>query len=124
MAAAAGAGFSTATDMADWLVRVANVPFRDAHHITGKLVALAEGRGIGLEGLTIEDFKSVDERIDSRVHKVLGPENSVKSRTSYGGTAPDNVRVQAARWKEALTGEKSTPVKKRGHSAGGDVGIE
>ena len=124
MAAAAGAGFSTATDIADWLVRVANVPFRDAHHITGKLVALAEGRGIGLEGLTIEDFKSVDERIDSRVHKVLGPENSVKSRVSYGGTAPDNVRAQAARWKEALTGEKSAPVRKRGHGAGGDGGIE
>src|SRR5690606_26820517 len=81
MAAAAGAGFSTATDIADWLVRVADVPFREAHHITGRLVALAEGRGIGLEGLTIEDFKSVDERIDSRIHKVLGPENSVRSRT-------------------------------------------
>jgi argininosuccinate lyase len=124
MAAAAGAGFSTATDVADWLVRVANVPFRDAHHITGKLVALAESRGIGLEGLTIEDFKTVDSRLDSRVHKVLGPENSVKSRTSYGGTAPDNVREQAARWKEALTGEKSVPGKKRGHHAGGDGGIE
>jgi argininosuccinate lyase len=126
MAAAAGAGFSTATDIADWLVRVANVPFRDAHHITGKLVARAEERGIGLEGLTIEDFKAVDERIDSRVHKVLGAENSVRSRTSYGGTAPDNVRVQAARWKEALTGEESAPVKKRGghgHSHG-DGGIE
>jgi argininosuccinate lyase len=124
MAAAAGAGFSTATDVADWLVRVANVPFRDAHHITGKLVALAESRGIGLEGLTIEDFKSVDGRLDSRVHKVLGPENSVKSRTSYGGTAPDNVREQAARWKEALTGEPSTPVKKRGHGHSSDGGIE
>jgi argininosuccinate lyase len=124
MAAAAGAGFSTATDIADWLVRVANVPFREAHHITGRLVALAESRGIGLEGLTIEDFKSVDERIDSRVHKVLGPENSVKSRTSYGGTAPDNVRAEAARWKEALTGEKSAPIRKRGHGTGGDGGVE
>lgn len=124
MAAAAGAGFSTATDIADWLVRVANVPFRDAHHITGRLVALAEGRGIGLEGLTIEDFKSVDERIDSRVHKVLGPENSVKSRTSYGGTAPDNVRAEVARWQEALTGETTVPAKKRGHGHSGDGGIE
>ena len=124
MAAAAGAGFSTATDIADWLVRVANVPFRDAHHITGRLVALAESRGIGLEGLTIEDFKSVDERIDSRVHKVLGPENSVKSRTSYGGTAPDNVRAQAARWKEALTGEKTAPAKKRGQAHSSDGGVE
>jgi len=124
MAASAGAGFSTATDVADWLVRVANVPFRDAHHITGRLVALAEGRGIGLEGLTIEDFKSVDARIDSRIHKVLGPENSVRSRTSYGGTAPDNVREQAARWRETLTGEKAVPVKKRGHHVGSDGGIE
>jgi argininosuccinate lyase len=124
MAAAAGAGFATATDIADWLVRVANVPFRDAHHITGRVVALAESRGIGLEGLTIEDFKSIDERLDSRVHKVLGPENSVRSRTSFGGTAPDNVRAQAARWKELLTGEKSAPVKKRGHGHSGDGGIE
>ena len=124
MRAAAGAGFSTATDIADWLVRVANVPFRDAHHITGRVVALAEERGIGLEGLTIEDFKQIDERIDSRIHKVLGVENSVKSRVSYGGTAPDNVRAEVARWTEALTGEKLEPVKKRGHGHGGDGGIE
>ena len=124
MAAAAGAGFSTATDVADWLVRVANVPFREAHHIAGKLVAQAESRGIGLEGLTIEDFKTVDERIDSRIHKVLGPENSVKSRTSFGGTAPDNVRAAAAAWKQVLTGEAAAPVKKRGHGHGGDGGIE
>ncbi|HHY49596.1 MAG TPA: argininosuccinate lyase, partial [Alphaproteobacteria bacterium] len=124
MAAAAGAGFSTATDVADWLVRVANVPFREAHHITGKLVARAEQRGIGLEHLTIEDFKAVDERLDSRVHKVLGPENSVRSRTSYGGTAPDNVRAQAARWKEALTGETTAPRPARGHGEHGDGGIE
>jgi argininosuccinate lyase len=124
MAAAAGAGFSTATDVADWLVRVANVPFREAHHITGKLVALAESRGIGLEGLTIEDFKSIDGRIDSRIHKVLGPENSVKSRTSLGGTAPDNVRAAAAAWKQVLTGETPAPARKRGHGHGGDGGIE
>jgi argininosuccinate lyase len=124
MAAAAGAGFSTATDVADWLVRVANVPFRDAHHVTGKLVALAESRGIGLEGLTIEDFKSIDERIDSRIHKVLGPENSVKSRTSFGGTAPDNVRAAAAAWKERLTGEKPPPARKPGRGHGGDGGVE
>lgn len=106
MAAAAGAGFSTATDLADWLVRAANVPFRDAHHITGRAVAAAEAKGCGLEGLTIEDFKAIDERITSAVHKVLGVENSVKSRTSYGGTAPENVRKQAALWRERLgTGE-------------------
>jgi argininosuccinate lyase len=125
MRAAASSGFSTATDVADWLVRVADVPFREAHHITGRVVALAEQRGIGLEGLTIEDFKSIDERIDSRIHKVVGVENSVKSRTSYGGTAPDNVRAQAARWKEALTGEKTEPKKGRSGGHGhGDGGIE
>jgi argininosuccinate lyase len=125
MHAAASSGFSTATDVADWLVRVANVPFREAHHITGRVVALAEARGIGLEGLTIEDFKSVDERIDSRIHKVLGVENSVKSRTSYGGTAPDNVLAQAARWKAALTGNKVEPVKRKSGGHGhGDGGIE
>jgi argininosuccinate lyase len=102
MAAAAGAGFSTATDLADWLVRAANVPFRDAHHITGRAVAAAEAKGCGLEGLTIEDFKEIDERITSQVFKVLGVENSVKSRTSYGGTAPANVIAQAAAWRERL----------------------
>lgn len=99
---AAGSGFSTATDLADWLVREANVPFRDAHHITGSAVAKAEEKGCDLDGLTIEDLKEVDERIDSRVFKVLSVENSVKSRTSYGGTSPKNVREQAARWKEKL----------------------
>jgi argininosuccinate lyase len=124
MKAAAGAGFATATDVADWLVRMAGVPFRDAHHITGRIVAAAEARGCGLEGLTIEDFKAIDERIDSRIHKVLGVENSVKSRTSYGGTAPDNVRAQAARWKKALTGEKTEPKKRGGDHGHGDGGIE
>lgn len=99
---AAGSGFSTATDLADWLVREANVPFRDAHHITGSAVAKAEEKGCDLDGLTIEDLKEVDERIDSRVFKVLSVENSVKSRTSYGGTSPKNVREQVARWKEKL----------------------
>ena len=102
MAQAAGAGFSTATDLADWLVRAANVPFRDAHHITGRAVAAAEAKGCGLEGLTIEDFKDIDERITSRVFKVLGVENSVKSRTSFGGTAPANVTAQVAGWRERL----------------------
>ncbi len=102
MAQAAGAGFSTATDLADWLVRAANVPFRDAHHITGRAVAAAEAKGCGLEGLTIEDFKDIDERITSQVFKVLGVENSVKSRTSFGGTAPANVMAQVAGWRERL----------------------
>ena len=99
---AAGSGFSTATDLADWLVREANVPFRDAHHITGAAVAKAEEKGCDLDGLTIEDLKEVDERIDSRVFKVLSVENSVKSRTSYGGTSPKNVLEQVKRWREIL----------------------
>ena len=102
MRASADAGFSTATDLADWLVREADIPFREAHHITGRAVALAEQKGCGLDGLTIEDFKSVDERIDARVHKVLSVEASVKSRRSFGGTAPDNVRAEIARWKALL----------------------
>ncbi|RUT29485.1 argininosuccinate lyase [Arsenicitalea aurantiaca] len=128
MAAAAGSGFSTATDLADWLVRVANVPFRDAHHITGQAVALAERKGCGLDALTIEDFKTVDERITSQVFKVLGVENSVRSRTSFGGTAPQNVLGQAARWRSALTGEPVEALSlkgRRGHGhAGGDGGVE
>jgi argininosuccinate lyase len=126
MHAAASSGFSTATDIADWLVREANVPFRDAHHITGQIVALAEQKGCGLEGLTIEDFKTVDQRIDSRIHKVLSVESSVRSRTSYGGTAPDNVLAQAARWRELLTGVAAEPLKTRkgGHHGSGDGGIE
>jgi len=102
MKAAAGAGFSTATDLADWLVREANVPFRDAHHITGRAVALAEEKGCGLDALTIEDFKTVDERIDSRVFKVLSVEKSVASRISFGGTAPKNVEAQVAAWRQRL----------------------
>ena len=102
MRASAEAGFSTATDLADWLVREANIPFRDAHHITGHAVALAEQKGCGLDGLTIEDLKLLDPRLDSRVHKVLTVEASVASRKSYGGTAPDNVRAQIARWKKIL----------------------
>lgn len=121
MRASAAAGFSTATDLADWLVREANIPFRDAHHITGQVVALAEQKGCGLDGLTIEDFKFIDQRIDSRIHKVLSVEASVASRKSYGGTAPENVLAQAARWKELLTGEKVEPRKVKrpgGHGEG------
>ncbi|WP_395816510.1 argininosuccinate lyase [Devosia sp.] len=121
MRASAAAGFSTATDLADWLVREANVPFRDAHHITGQVVALAEQKGCGLDGLTIEDFKFIDPRIDSRIHKVLSVEASVASRKSYGGTAPENVLFQVARWRELLTGEKTTPRKVKkpaGHGEG------
>ena len=99
---AAGHGFSTATDLADWLVRERNLPFREAHHVTGSLVAMAEARGCDLPDLTLEDMKEVHEGIDASVFDVLGVHNSVASRTSYGGTAPVRVREQVARWKEIL----------------------
>ncbi|MEO5805898.1 argininosuccinate lyase [Devosia sp.] len=126
MHASASAGFSTATDIADWLVREINMPFRDAHHVTGQVVALAEQKGCGLEGLTIEDFKFVDPRIDSRIHKVLTVESSVASRQSYGGTAPANVVVQAARWKTLLTGQPHDPrvLAAKKHGGHGDGGVE
>ncbi|MEM9426057.1 MAG: argininosuccinate lyase [Pseudomonadota bacterium] len=100
--AAASSGFSTATDLADWLVREAGLPFRDAHHVTGRLVAMAEEGGVDLPDLTLEQMKSAHEAITEDVFTVLGVDNSVASRTSYGGTAPEQVRAQIARWKEAL----------------------
>jgi len=100
LAAAAGEGFTTATDLADWLVREADVPFRDSHHITGRVVALAEEKACRLEDLPIADLQAIDARIDDRVFGVLGVDNSVRSRTSYGGTAPDNVRAQVASARE------------------------
>ncbi|MCL4142553.1 UNVERIFIED_CONTAM: hypothetical protein GTU68_029481 [Idotea baltica] len=102
LAAAAGSGFSTATDLADWLVRVLGLPFRDAHHITGSLVALAEGQGCDLPDLTLEQMQSAHAGITEDVFTVLGVENSVNSRMSYGGTAPAQVRAQIARWKELI----------------------
>jgi argininosuccinate lyase len=100
--AAASSGFSTATDLADWLVREAGLPFREAHHVTGRLVALAEGEGVDLPDLTLDQMKSAHDAITEDVFTVLGVDNSVGSRTSYGGTAPDQVRAQIARWKETL----------------------
>ncbi|MFL2778234.1 MAG: argininosuccinate lyase [Paracoccus marcusii] len=100
--AAAGAGFSTATDLADWLVRELGLPFRDAHHVTGSLVALAEQGGVDLPDLTLAQMQSVHGQITDDVFNVLGVHNSVASRQSYGGTAPAQVRVQIARWKEKL----------------------
>ncbi len=102
LAAAAGSGFSTATDLADWLVRALGLPFREAHHVTGSLVAMAEEKDCDLPDLTLEDMQSVHSAITASVFDVLGVENSVNSRTSYGGTAPDQVRLQIARWKEDL----------------------
>ncbi|PCD75676.1 argininosuccinate lyase [Pseudothioclava arenosa] len=100
--AAAASGFSTATDLADWLVREAGLPFRDAHHVTGTLVAMAEAKGCDLPDLTLEEMQSVNGAINSSIFDVLGVHNSVASRQSYGGTAPDQVRAQIARWKERL----------------------
>ena len=100
--AAAGSGFSTATDLADWLVRALNMPFRDAHHVTGTLVAMAESRGCDLPDLSLEDMQSVHGEITEEVFGVLGVHNSVASRTSYGGTAPVQVRAQVKAWQERL----------------------
>ena len=102
LAAAASAGFSTATDLADWLVRVLGLPFREAHHITGSLVALAEQKGCDLPDLTLEQMQSAHAGITNDVFEVLGVENSVASRLSYGGTAPVRVREQVARWKDIM----------------------
>ncbi len=103
LAAAAGSGFSTATDLADWLVRAVNMPFRTAHHVTGTLVAMAETKGCDLADLSIEDMKSVHDEITDDVYSVLTVENSVRSRMSYGGTAPAQVLVQIQRWKDVLS---------------------
>ncbi|MGR3723332.1 argininosuccinate lyase [Abyssibius alkaniclasticus] len=100
--AAAGAAFSTATDLADWLVRRLNLPFRDAHHVTGALVKLAEDKGCDLDELTLADMQTGHPDITQEVFAVLGVDNSVASRTSFGGTAPANVRAQVERWKEVL----------------------
>ncbi len=100
--AVAGSGFSTATDLADWLVRVLRLPFRSAHHVTGRLVARAEARGVDLAELTLEEMRSEEPGITPDVFGVLTVEASVASRTSYGGTAPANVAAQAARWQAAL----------------------
>ena len=96
MRAAAGAGHTTATDLADWLVQAKDVPFREAHHIVGQAVKTAEAKSCELEGLTEEDLQSVDDRLTTDALKVLSVEASVTSRSSYGGTAPDNVRAQIA----------------------------
>ena len=102
LAAAAGAGFSTATDLADWLVRSLKMPFRDAHHVTGTLVAKAEARSVDLSGLTLAEMQEVEPRITQGVFDVLTVQASVRSRTSYGGTAPANVAAMAAEWKAKL----------------------
>ena len=98
----AGSGFATATDLADWLVRVLKLPFRTAHHVTGRLVAMAEGREIDLSQLSLADMQSVEPGITEAIFGVLTVDASVASRRSFGGTAPDNVAQQAARWLQVL----------------------
>jgi argininosuccinate lyase len=102
MAAFASAGYATATDLADWLVRVLRLPFRTAHHITGRLVARAEARGVDLAGLTLAEMQAEEPRITAEVFAVLTVAASVASRTSFGGTAPGNVAAAAARWQAEL----------------------
>lgn len=105
MKKAAGLGYATATDLADWLVRVLKMPFRDAHHVTGRLVGVASAKGVGLEKLSLQEMQAVEPKITQDVFAVLGVEQSVKSRVSYGGTAPANVKRQAKRWLKLLAKE-------------------
>jgi argininosuccinate lyase len=102
MRLAAASGFSTATDLADWLVRALKMPFREAHHVAGALVALAEKQGFELPDLKLEDMQKIEKRITNDVYKVLTVEASVASRTSFGGTAPANVAREAKRWLKLL----------------------
>jgi argininosuccinate lyase len=107
MRRAAMLGHSTATDLADWLVRELRLPFREAHHITGVLVALADQKGCDLMTLDLADMQTINAKIDKRVFSVLSAESSVSSRKSFGGTAPANVRREAARWLKILDKEKA-----------------
>ena len=99
---AAALGFSTATDLADWLVRAAGLPFREAHHVTGRIVRLAEERGCGMADLPLAEMQGIDGRITEDVFSVLSVEASVASRTSEGGTAPARVREQVTEWRRRL----------------------
>jgi argininosuccinate lyase len=103
MAAAAGAGYSTATDLADWLVRTLNLPFREAHHITGRAVKRAEALGVDLPSLSIKELQAIEPGVTEDVYTVLSPKASVQSRISYGGTAPIRVTEQIERWKGVLS---------------------
>jgi argininosuccinate lyase len=105
MKKAAGEGYATATDLADWLVRTLNIPFREAHHITGTIVAKASNAGVALHRLPLADMQAVEPRITDAVFTVLSVDKSVKSRTSYGGTAPKNVKAQAKKWLRKLDKE-------------------
>ncbi|HEX7752960.1 MAG TPA: argininosuccinate lyase [Novosphingobium sp.] len=102
MRAAAELGYATATDLADWLVRQANIPFREAHHITGAAVKLAESKGVALDRLLLEELQAIDARIDERVYAALSVEASVAARASHGGTAPAEVRKRVEDARRAL----------------------
>jgi argininosuccinate lyase len=106
MRAAAGEGYATATDLADWLVRTLKMPFRDAHHVTGRIVARASRDGVGLHELPLQEMQAIEPQITAAVMEVLSVEASVKSRVSYGGTAPKNVRAQAKAWLKRLEKER------------------
>jgi argininosuccinate lyase len=99
---AAGIGYSTATDLADWLVRELEMPFREAHHVTARIVAKAAAQNVPLHQLPLAAMQAIEKRISNEVYAVLTVENSVRSRTSYGGTAPKNVRREANRWLKTL----------------------
>jgi len=107
MKKAAGEGYATATDLADWLVRTLMIPFREAHHITGRIVAKAADEGVALHRLPLAAMQAIEPRINDGVFSVLSVDRSVKSRTSYGGTAPKNVRAQARKWLRKLEKDKS-----------------
>jgi argininosuccinate lyase len=103
MRQAAELGYATATDLADWLVREADIPFREAHHITGAAVKLAEDKGVALDALSLDELQAIDPRVDERVFAALSVDASVASRTSYGGTAPEQVRAQVAYARQTLS---------------------
>ena len=107
MRAAAGRGYSTATDLADWLVRELKMPFRDAHHVTGSIVKAAETKGVDLDQLSLSEMQAIEPKITKAVFSVLSVENSVKSRTSYGGTAPQNVLKMARQWLRRLEKDRA-----------------
>jgi argininosuccinate lyase len=113
MRTAAEQGFATATDLADWLVREVGVPFREAHHITGAAVKAAEDAGCRLDQLSLGALKAIDPRIDERVFDVLGIDASVRSRTSYGGTAPERVREQITEARTRLGKSPTRPLTER-----------
>jgi argininosuccinate lyase len=112
MKAAAGEGYATATDLADWLVRTLKMPFRDAHHVTGRIVGLASKQGVALHELPLKAMQEVEPKITADALRVLSVEASVKSRTSYGGTAPKNVLSQAKAWPSGWKKSENKPEEK------------